>query len=68
MNSSALERFLRYVTIDTRADESSASTPSTPGQLVLMRLLAAELRALGLDDVVANACRQRRIVYGSKHR
>jgi tripeptide aminopeptidase len=52
MNSSALERFLRYVTIDTRADEASASTPSTPGQLDLMRLLAAELRALGLDDVV----------------
>lgn len=52
MTSSALERFLRYVTIDTAADESSHATPSTPGQLELMRLLAAELRELGLDDVV----------------
>jgi len=48
---STLERFLRYVTIDTRADESSSSCPSTPGQLVLMRLLVNELGALGLTDV-----------------
>jgi tripeptide aminopeptidase len=54
MKSSALERFVRYVTIDTRADDSSASTPSTAGQLVLMELLAAELRALGLVDVVVD--------------
>jgi len=46
-----LDRFLRYVTIDTRADESSASCPSTPGQLVLQRLLAAELHAIGLTDL-----------------
>jgi tripeptide aminopeptidase len=46
-----LDRFLRYVTIDTRADESSTSSPSTPGQLVLQRLLAEELRAIGLADV-----------------
>jgi tripeptide aminopeptidase len=46
-----LDRFLRYVTVDTRADESSASCPSTPGQLVLQRLLADELRAIGLDEV-----------------
>lgn len=51
MNTSALERFLRYVTIDTRADESSTASPSTPGQRVLMDLLAGELRALGLADV-----------------
>ena len=54
MKTSALERFVRYVTVDTRADESSSSTPSTPGQLVLMELLAAELRALGLVDVVVD--------------
>ena len=51
VKTSALERFLRYVTIDTRADESSTSCPSTPGQLVLMQVLASELRALGLGDV-----------------
>ena len=46
-----LDRFLRYVTVDTRADESSLSCPSTPGQLALQRLLADELRAIGLADV-----------------
>ena len=49
---SVLDRFLRYVTIDTRADDASESSPSTPGQLVLQRLLADELRAIGLADVV----------------
>jgi tripeptide aminopeptidase len=47
-----LDRFLRYVTIDTRADESSVSCPSTPGQLELQNLLAGELRDIGLTDVV----------------
>ena len=46
-----LDRFLRYVRIDTRADESSTTCPSTPGQLVLQRQLAAELEDLGLSDV-----------------
>jgi tripeptide aminopeptidase len=48
---SVLDRFLRYVAIDTRSDERSHSCPSTAGQLVLMRMLAAELCAIGLDDV-----------------
>jgi tripeptide aminopeptidase len=50
MTSSALSRFLRYVTFDTRSDEQSTTVPSTPGQLVLSRELVAELRALGLKD------------------
>lgn len=54
MKTSALERFLRYVRIDTRADETSPSSPSTPGQRVLMDMLADELRALGLTDVVVD--------------
>ena len=52
---SVLDRFLRYVTIDTRADESSATSPSTPGQLILQRVLAAELDAIGLTDVLLDA-------------
>jgi tripeptide aminopeptidase len=51
MNTSALPRFLRYVTFDTRSDEQSATFPSTPGQLVLLRALVEELRGIGLDDV-----------------
>lgn len=48
--TSVLERFLRYVTIDTQAAEGSDTYPSTPGQLDLLRLLVDELRALGLAD------------------
>jgi tripeptide aminopeptidase len=47
-----LDRFCRYVQIDTQADEKSASYPSSPGQLELGRLLTQELRSLGLKDAV----------------
>lgn len=50
MTSSALERFLHYVTFDTRSDEQSGTFPSTPGQLVLLRTLLGELKVLGLAD------------------
>ncbi len=50
-----LDRFLRYVTIDTRSDERSTSVPSTPGQLDLQRLLVSELNAIGLTDVELDA-------------
>jgi tripeptide aminopeptidase len=46
-----LERFLRYVVIDTQADHASTSYPSRPEQLELSRLLADELRGFGLADV-----------------
>lgn len=49
-----LDRFLRYVAIDTRADESSTTCPSTPGQLELMRILEAELHALGVEDAAVD--------------
>jgi len=52
MTTSALERFLRYVVINTRSDEASTSSPSTPGQLTLLRLLVNELNELGLTDVL----------------
>jgi tripeptide aminopeptidase len=48
--SSLLDRFLRYVRIDTKADENAASYPSSPGQLVLGKILRDELLALGLTD------------------
>jgi tripeptide aminopeptidase len=50
MRTSALERFLRYVRIDTRSDERSLTSPSTPGQLVLLNLLVSELHAVGVAD------------------
>jgi tripeptide aminopeptidase len=45
-----LDRFLRYVRVDTQADERSATYPSTPGQLVLAGMLRDELLALGYAD------------------
>jgi len=45
------ERFLRYVKIDTQADASSPSSPSTEKQYDLLRPLAAELKELGAQDV-----------------
>ena len=48
---SALDRFLRYVTVDTRADERNPASPSSPGQLVLLEALAGELRSIGATDV-----------------
>ena len=48
--SSAAERFLRYVTFDTQSDEQSKTYPSTGKQLVLLTLLADELKGMGLVD------------------
>jgi len=48
--SAVLDRFLRYVQYDTQSDENSATYPSTSKQLVLLKDLAEELRALGLTD------------------
>lgn len=45
-----LDRFLRYVRIDTQSDPESPTTPSTDKQKDLGRLLAQELRDLGLAD------------------
>jgi tripeptide aminopeptidase len=47
-----LDRFLRYVRIDTKADEKSSTYPTSPGQLVLGAMLRDELLALGLKDAV----------------
>ena len=46
-----LERFLKYVAIETTSSEEATETPSTASQFDLARLLVEELRELGLDDV-----------------
>lgn len=45
-----VERFLRYVQVDTESDRDSPTTPSSEKQKDLGRLLAAELQALGVAD------------------
>src|SRR5215470_11067696 len=47
----ALDRFLRYVKIDTQSQEDQTTTPSTRKQLNLANLLAKELTALGVQNV-----------------
>lgn len=46
---SLVERFLRYVRIDTQSDEESGKHPSTDKQRDLADLLVTELKDLGLD-------------------
>ncbi len=45
------ERFVRYATIDTQADERSTTSPSTNKQYDLLRMLVDELTAMGAEDV-----------------
>jgi tripeptide aminopeptidase len=45
-----LDRFLRYVRIDTQSARGRTGSPSTPGQLVLARMLVDELQAMGVED------------------
>src|SRR6478672_13942406 len=48
---SAMDRFLRYVKIDTQSAEDQTTVPSTRKQLNLANLLAKELTALGAESV-----------------
>lgn len=45
-----LDKFLRYVSIDTQSDDNSQSQPSTARQFNLLNMLVAELKAMGITD------------------
>lgn len=45
-----LDRFCRYVKVETTAVEQTDKYPSSPGQLELGKLLAAELKTIGITD------------------
>lgn len=51
---SALDRFLRYVQIETTSAENAETVPSTPEQFVLARRLYEELCAVGLADATVD--------------
>ena len=55
LSDDLLDRFLRYVQIDTQARRDRTQSPSSPGQLELARLLVAELATAGLDDAQLDA-------------
>ena len=50
-SESAMDRFLRYIKIDTQSAEDQPAPPSTKKQLDLARLLESELKALGVQNV-----------------
>jgi len=45
-----LERFLRYVRVDTTAVDETESYPSSPGQLLLGKMLVDELHTMGIQE------------------
>lgn len=51
MGLTVTDRFLKYVTFDTKSSEETGTTPSTPGQRVFAEVLVNELEALGLEDI-----------------
>lgn len=48
--TSVSERFLRYVSFDTKADENSETCPSTAKQRVFGQALVEEMLAMGITD------------------
>jgi tripeptide aminopeptidase len=47
-----IERFKRYIAVDTKSDADSETVPSTKGQLKLGKILVEELNELGLKNVI----------------
>jgi len=47
-----VERFKRYIAVDTKSDSDSETVPSTEGQLKLGKILVKELKELGLKSVI----------------
>ena len=46
-----VNRFLRYVRIDTQSAEDAQVTPSTPGQMEFVKMLRTELEEMGLEEI-----------------
>ena len=51
METTVLERFLRYIAVDTQSEDEKETIPSTQKQFDLARMLADELREMGAEDV-----------------
>ena len=52
--STVLDKFLRYVKIDTQSQDGATTVPSTDKQRNLASLLAQELNDMGAQDVVCS--------------
>ncbi|MDR1226097.1 MAG: peptidase T [Prevotellaceae bacterium] len=51
-----LQKFLRYVSVDTQSDENSATFPSSEKQKTLLRMLAQELKDIKVPEVQVDKC------------
>ena len=47
-----IEKFLRYVKIDTQSDDTTGTSPSTMKQHDLAKLLVSELKEIGASDII----------------
>ena len=47
-----IEKFLRYVKIDTQSDDEAGTSPSTMKQHDLAKLLVSELKEIGASDII----------------
>ena len=45
------ERFFRYISVDTQSDETTGTSPSTSKQFALCRMLADEMKEMGVSNV-----------------
>lgn len=54
MKQIVLDKFLKYISIDTQSDDNSETTPSTQKQFDLAHLLVDELKQLGLEDAAVD--------------
>ena len=45
------EKFIEYCKMNTRSDENSNAVPTTPGQVKLLKIIAREIKDLGLVDI-----------------
>lgn len=61
-----LERFLRYVKIDTQSDDFSKDTPSTKKQFDLLNLLKKELDDLGVQNELTESGRLYAFIPGNE--
>ncbi|MGN0402738.1 MAG: peptidase T [Acetatifactor sp.] len=61
--SETIEKFLRYVKIDTGSDDTTGTTPSTEKQHVLAEVLVKELEQMGATEITYD--RQHCYVYAS---
>jgi tripeptide aminopeptidase len=50
-----IDRFIKYVTIDTQSDPENAAFPSTEKQWDLARILVEDLTEIGMQDIILDA-------------